>query len=96
MKSYKDYEKKVSSVAEEKVGQADAEALTRKIASAYQGKSNASVLKSILEEAEKSKRAGTLTNEEIENFYKSFAPMLNGFQKKQLRAVVEKLKNIQP
>ena len=96
MKSYKDYEKKASSVAEGDLEQADAEALTRKIASAYQGKSNATVLKSILEEAEKSKRAGTLTNEEIENFYKSFAPMLNGFQKKQLRAVVEKLKNIQP
>ena len=56
----------------------------------------ATVLKSILEEAEKSKRAGTLTNEEIENFYKSFAPMLSGFQKKQLRAIVEKLKSIQP
>lgn len=96
MKSYKDYEKKASSVAEENLGQTDAEALTRKIAAAYQGKSNATVLKSILEEAEKSKRAGTLTNDEIENFYKSFAPMLNGFQKKQLRSVVEKLKAIQP
>jgi DNA replication protein DnaD len=94
MKSYKDYEKKAASVVENETVEADAEALTRKIASAYQGKSNASVLKSILEEAEKSKRAGTLSNEEIENFYKSFAPMLSGFQKKQLRAVVEKLKEI--
>ena len=94
MKSYKDYEKKAASAVENQTGAADAEALTRRIASAYDGKSNASVLKSILEEAEKSKRAGTLSNEEIDDFYKSFAPMLNGFQKKQLRAVVEKLKNI--
>ncbi len=71
-----------------------AEQLTRKIARAYDGKSNASMLKSILEEAEKSKRAGTLSNEEIENFYQSFAPMLDGTQKKRLRAVVERLKSI--
>ncbi len=92
MKSYKDYEKKVSSVVQTQTD--DAEALTRKIASAYQGQSNASVLKSILEEAEKSKRAGTLSNDDIDNFYKSFAPMLNGFQKKQLKTVVDKLKEI--
>jgi hypothetical protein len=92
MKSYKDYEKKVSSVVQTQTD--DAEALTRKIVSAYQGQSNASVLKSILEEAEKSKRAGTLSNDDIDNFYKSFAPMLNGFQKKQLKTVVDKLKEI--
>lgn len=92
MKSYKDYEKKVSSVVQTQTD--DAEALTRKIASAYQGQSNASVLKSILKEAEKSKRAGTLSNDDIDNFYKSFAPMLNGFQKKQLKTVVDKLKEI--
>ena len=71
------------------------EELTRKIAMAYHGTSNANMLRAILEEAEKSKRAGTLSNEEIETFYQSFAPMLNGFQKKQLRAVVERLKEIE-
>ena len=86
------YLSKVSSVVQTQTD--DAEALTRKIASAYQGQSNASVLKSILEEAEKSKRAGTLSNDDIDNFYKSFAPMLNGFQKKQLKTVVDKLKEI--
>ena len=69
--------------------------MTRKIAMAYHGTSNANMLRAILEEAEKSKRAGTLSNEEIETFYQSFAPMLNGFQKKQLRAVVERLKEIE-
>ncbi len=94
MKSYKDY-KKASAAAEGMKGEEGAaEALTKKIAQAYDGKSDMAMLKSILEEAEKSKRAGTLTNEEIENFYQQFSPMLSGFQRRQLRAVVEKLKAI--
>ena len=50
--------------------------------------------KNILTEAEKSKRAGTLSNEEIEAFYQSFAPMLDASQRKRLRAVVDRLKEI--
>ncbi len=73
---------------------ATAEQLTRKIAAAYHGKSSAEMLRNILAEAEKSKRAGTLSNAEIENFYNAFSPMLDSTQKKRLRAVVEKLKNI--
>ena len=92
MKSYKDYERKASSVAQNQTE--DAESLTRKIASAYQGQSNASVLKSILEQAEESTRAGTLSNDDIDKFYQSFAPMLNGVQKRQLKTVVDKLKEI--
>ena len=73
---------------------ASAEELTKKIAAAYHGKSNADMMRSILSEAEKSKRAGTLSNEEIENFYQTFAPMLDTAQRKRLRAVVEKLKTV--
>ncbi len=96
MKSYKEYTKRTQEVAEGQAGQegASAEALTKRLATAYNGKSNMTMLKSILEEAEKSKRAGTLSNAEIEAFYQSFAPMLNGFQRRQLREVVERLKNI--
>ncbi len=90
MKSYKSYEKQENAKEES----ANAEELAKKIAAAYNGKSNAAMLKNILEEAERSKRAGTLSNEEIESFYQSFSPMLNGFQKKQLRAVIERLKEI--
>ena len=50
--------------------------------------------KQILAEAEKSKRAGTLSNEEIEGFYQTFSPMLDGVQRKRLRAVVDRLKEI--
>ena len=92
MKSFKDY---ANDQPKEKENQAaSAEELTKKIASAYHGKSNADMLKSILAEAEKSKRAGTLSNEEIENFYQTFSPMLDSGQRKKLRAIVEKLKQI--
>ncbi len=99
MKSFKEYTKQAADVASSQTEQGEeetlnAEALTRKIAAACNGKSNADMLRGILAEAEKSKRAGTLSNEEIEAFYQSFAPMLNALQKRQLRAVVEKLKQI--
>ena len=90
MRSFKEYQAEGNTSAEA----ATAEELTKKIADAYHGKSNMDMLKSILAEAEKSKRAGTLSNDDIDNFYKSFAPMLNGFQKKQLKTVVDKLKEI--
>lgn len=104
MKSFKNYTKQAADVANaqktETNAQTDerttatAEELTRKIAAAYNGKSNMAMLQSILNEAEKSKRAGTLSNEEIEAFYQSFAPMLDGFQRRRLRAVVDRLKSI--
>lgn len=94
MKSFKEYAQNTSTEEKENKETATAEELTKKIASAYNGRSNADMLRSILAEAEKSKRAGTLSNEEIESFYQSFAPMLNGVQKKQLRMVVDRLKNL--
>lgn len=109
MKSFKQYgkqnvtqrEKSSSSQTDGRLGEgtampetASAEELTQKIANAYHGRSNADMLRSILAEAERSKRAGTLSNEEIENFYQTFSPMLDSSQRKRLRAVVERLKNI--
>ena len=92
MKSYK--ENKVNYKSGEEENTASAEELAQSIARAYNGKSNMAMMKNILEEAERSKRAGTLTNEEIETFYQSFAPMLSSTQRKQLRGIVDKLKEI--
>jgi hypothetical protein len=93
MKSFKEYSKQ--NVVEEKNEEtATAEDLAKQIASAYHGKSNADMLKGILLEAERSKRAGTLSNEEIESFYQNFAPMLDPIQRKKLRGIVDKLKQI--
>lgn len=107
MKSFKEYAKQNGNPADnpqtknesnqtgsENAASATAEELAQKLARSYNGKSNAAMLKNILEEAEKSKRAGTLTNAEIEAFYQSFAPMLDATQKRKLRSVVEKLKQI--
>ena len=92
MKSYK--EKNVNTDTTQEETTATAEELAQKIANAYHGKSNMAMLKNILDEAERSKRAGTLSNEEIEAFYQSFAPMLDGLQRKRLRVVVDRLKEI--
>jgi uncharacterized protein YydD (DUF2326 family) len=104
LKNFKEYAKtqsqaekmdKTQSVAEEYTQDTQsAEDLTKQIAAAYNGMSNMDMLKNILIEAEKSKRAGTLSNQEIEAFYQNFSPMLNGFQRKKLREIVEKLKEI--
>ena len=87
MKSFKKYSSETQETS-------SAEDLTKQIASAYNGKSNADMMRKILTEAEKSKRAGTLSNEEIENFYHTFSPMLDTAQRKKLRAIIEKLKEI--
>ena len=91
MKSFKDYSKTTQTPQEENL---TAEELTERLTSAYEGKSDLEMLKNILQEAEKSKRAGTLTNAEIESFYEAFSPMLDAFQRKTLRMVVDKLKEI--
>ena len=95
MNSFKQYtENDKGEKTQENTDALNAEQLATKIASSYHGKSNADMLRGILAEAEKSKRAGTLSNEEIDGFYQAFSPMLDSAQKKKLRAVVEKLKEI--
>ena len=94
MRSYKEQKIKVEEVEQNNQEGVSAEELARKLARAYNGKSNMAMMKNILEEAERSKRAGTLSDEEIEVFYQSFAPMLSPPQRKQLRAIVERLKDI--
>ena len=91
MKSFKEYERTNPNI-NTPTDTLDAEELTRRLTSAYEGKSDVEMLRNILEEAEKSKRAGTLSNEELEMFYQSFSPMLDAFQRKALRAIVDKLK----
>ncbi len=57
----------------------------------YEGASQSDLVKAIIEEAEKGRRNGTLTNADIERFSKMLAPMLNSEQKKQLDMIVKKL-----
>ena len=68
--------------------------LTKQIAEAYDGKPSGEVLRSILAQAEAGKRAGTLTNADIDAFYAQFSPMLEEGQNRMLQSVVERLKRI--
>ena len=64
------------------------------VASAMNGKSEAQIWRTILAEAERGKRAGTLTNEDIDNFAASVMPLLDGYKRKKLKEVIAKLKEI--
>ncbi len=72
----------------------DVARMAKQIVQAYDGKPSGEMLRSILAQAEASKRAGTLSNQEIDAFYEQFAPMLDARQQKMLQSVVEKLKRI--
>ena len=78
---------------EEKV-KITAETLTKQIAAAYRGKNGRAVLSDIVSSAERGKKEGTLTNAEIDAFYRRFAPMLNFVQRKKLAQIVEQLKRV--
>ncbi len=99
MKSFKKYAGEMNKNAQKNTQNhtkngAQAEEIVKRLASAYDGKSNADMLMSILAEAEKSKRAGTLSDAEIDSFYQSFSPMLSSSQREKLSVIVEKLKQI--
>ncbi len=98
MKSFKQYARQAADRPDEATAERTenhspaAEQLARQIASSYHGKSDGAMWKKILAEAEKSRRAGTLSDADIENFYRQFSPMLDGEKRRRLRAVLDKLK----
>jgi hypothetical protein len=72
----------------------DMESFARQMLGQYEGKSGMEMLRTLLKQAEDGKRAGTLTNEQIDEFYAQFSPMLNSFQRKKLDEIVENLKRL--
>lgn len=68
--------------------------LFRSLAGRYEGASEEDILKAIYTEAEKSRKKGTLTNAEIDNFVSVISPMLNSGQVAKLKKLAEKLKKI--
>ena len=90
MRSFQEYTKEPLSQKEGTL----AEELTKQISEAYNGKSNLEMMRNILAEAEKGKREGTLSNEEIDQFYQTFSPMLDGIQRAYLRQIIDELKKI--
>ena len=68
--------------------------LAKAISKAMNGKSQGQLLSTIIAEAERGKRNGTLTNADLDNFYNALAPLVDGFKRKNLKEVITQLKNI--
>lgn len=66
----------------------------RRLSQQYDGKSESDMLKAIYAQALEGKRNGTLTNEQIDAFYKQISPMLDGVKRKKLQKIVAELKKI--
>ena len=59
--------------------------LIKSVASSMQGRSQSDIMRAIIDEAERGKREGTLTNADLDNFYALMAPTLDGFKKQKLK-----------
>lgn len=90
-------ESKTGSETGTKTGQGDPQAvanLTAEIVKAFYGKSQKDVWQTILKQAEEGKRNGTLTNDDLDNFYKTVYPLVDGVKRKKLKSIIDKLKEI--
>ena len=68
--------------------------MVKEVASSMKGKSQAEIMSAVIAEAERGKRAGTLTNADLDNFYNLMAPTLDGFRRQKLKAIIARLKKI--
>lgn len=68
--------------------------LAAQIAKAFYGKSQKDVWQTILAQAEQGKRDGTLTNEDLENFYRTVYPLVDGVKRQKLKSIIAKLKQV--
>ena len=68
--------------------------LVKDVASSMKGKSQSEIFSAIIAEAERGKRAGTLTNADLDNFYNLMAPTLDGFRRQKLKGIIARLKKI--
>jgi len=68
--------------------------LAKILTKAMSGKSESQILRTVISEAERGKREGTLTNADLDNFYNALAPLLDGLKKRKLKEVITRLKNI--
>ena len=68
--------------------------LAKVLSKAMAGKNEGQILQTILAEAERGKREGTLTNADLDNFYNALALFVDGFKKRKLKEVIMRLKGI--
>lgn len=79
---------------EEATQATDWEAEARRLAAKYDGKNENVLLSDIYARAEEGKRNGTLTNEQIDAFYRQIEPMLDRAKKRKLQKIISQLKSI--
>ncbi len=65
-----------------------------RLAAQFEGKGEGALIKEIFARAVEGKRAGTLTNAEIDLFYRQFAPTLDPVRRKKLQKLVQQLKEM--
>lgn len=75
-------------------GEQQAINLAATLAKAFAGKSEGEILSTIIAQAEQGKRDGTLTNGDLDNFYRTLSPLLDSFKRRKLQQVIAKLKAI--
>lgn len=68
--------------------------LVNSIATKYDGKNKNEILMAIYKEAKKGKERGTLTNQDLDNFSRMLAPLLDEKKKSVLTKIVNELKKI--
>ncbi len=68
--------------------------MVTKMAKQFDGKSENELIRAVFDEAKKRKKAGTLSNSEIDGFYSMLYPMLDDKQRKMLTKIVNELKRI--
>ena len=66
----------------------------QRIAMKYNGRNENELISAIYARAAEGKRNGSLTNAEIDDFYRQISPMLDGAKRKRLNKLVEKLKSM--
>ena len=68
--------------------------MAKMMAKAFEGKGEADILRAIYREAERGRKAGTLTDSDLDNFYAALYPMLDAAKRKKLEQVINKLKKM--
>ena len=68
--------------------------MVTEISQNFDGKSQNDLLKAIYKQAEEGKRAGTLTNADLDNFCAFLSPMLDEKKRKMLNKILSELKKI--
>lgn len=92
MQDFNSYSKEEQKRSEQSAAESDR--LAKQLASALAGKGEADILRAIYKEAERGRKAGTLTDEDLDRFAAALSPMLDAAKRKKLEQVIKKLKTM--